>query len=130
MHARTDDKTYSGPEMCRVADITYRQLDYWARTGLLVPSITPAMGSGSQRLYSEPDVVMARVIRRLLWLGLSLQRVRDMVESGGEFVGLREAVAKGTKRWSWSLLDGTAGAWLDLTSLRTQSVAEDIRLSA
>jgi DNA-binding transcriptional MerR regulator len=59
--------------------ITYRQLDYWARTGLLHPSITEATGSGSQRRYSYTDLVQLKVIKRLLDAGLSLQAARKAI---------------------------------------------------
>jgi DNA-binding transcriptional MerR regulator len=59
--------------------ITYRQLDYWARTHLLEPSLRRASGSGSQRLYSFTDVVQLKVIKRLLDGGLSLKRIRQAV---------------------------------------------------
>lgn len=68
------------PEVCRIVGITYRQLDYWARTELVTPSIRDASGSGSQRLYSFQDLVTLRVIKSLLDTGVSLQRVRKAVE--------------------------------------------------
>jgi DNA-binding transcriptional MerR regulator len=71
---------YRGPTVCKIVGITYRQLDYWARTGLVVPSVQEAKGSGSQRLYSFDDLVELRVIKRLLDTGVSLQRVREAVE--------------------------------------------------
>ncbi|HEX6946062.1 MAG TPA: MerR family transcriptional regulator [Acidimicrobiia bacterium] len=71
---------YRAPQVCKLVGITYRQLDYWARTGLLVPSIQPAAGSGSQRLYSFTDVVQLKVIKRLLDAGMSLKKIRSAVE--------------------------------------------------
>jgi DNA-binding transcriptional MerR regulator len=67
---------YRGPTACTVAGITYRQLDYWARTGLVEPSIRPAAGSGSQRLYSFRDILLLKVVKRLLDTGVSLQNIR------------------------------------------------------
>lgn len=75
-----DGTGYRGSTACAAAGITYRQLDYWARTGLLVPSIRSATGSGSQRLYSFRDILVLRVIKRLLDTGVSLQNVRRAVE--------------------------------------------------
>lgn len=76
-----DDKVgYRGPTVCKIVGITYRQLDYWARTGLVTPSVRSASGSGTQRLYSFDDVVQLRVVKRLLDTGVSLQRVRTAVE--------------------------------------------------
>ncbi len=71
---------YRGPQVCSVVGITYRQLDYWARTGLLHPSITEARGSGSQRRYSYTDLVQLKVIKRLLDAGVSLQAARKAIE--------------------------------------------------
>ena len=71
---------YRGPVACQIAGITYRQLDYWARTGLVVPSIRGASGSGSQRLYSFRDVLVLKVVKRLLDTGVSLQNIRVAVE--------------------------------------------------
>lgn len=71
---------YRGPAVCRVVDITYRQLDYWATTGLVEPSVQDADGSGSQRLYSFEDIVTLKVVKRLLEVGVSLQRIRRAIE--------------------------------------------------
>ncbi len=71
---------YRGPTVCKIVDITYRQLDYWARTELVTPSVQQAQGSGTQRLYSFDDLVELRVIKRLLDTGVSLQRVREAIE--------------------------------------------------
>jgi DNA-binding transcriptional MerR regulator len=71
---------YRGPQVCSIVGITYRQLDYWARTGLLHPSITEARGSGSQRLYSYSDLLQLKVIKRLLDSGVSLQAARRAIE--------------------------------------------------
>jgi len=71
---------YRAPQVCKIVGITYRQLDYWARTGLLTPSIQTAQGSGSQRLYSFQDVVQLRVIKRLLDAGMSLKKIRQAME--------------------------------------------------
>ena len=71
---------FSGPMVCRLTGVTYRQLDYWARTELVTPSITPASGSGSKRTYSYGDVLEVKVIKSLLSSGLSLARARQAVE--------------------------------------------------
>lgn len=71
---------YRGATACAATGITYRQLDYWARTNLLVPSIRTAAGSGSQRLYSFKDILVLRVVKRLLDTGVSLQNVRAAVD--------------------------------------------------
>ena len=70
---------YRGPTACAAAGITYRQLDYWARTGLVEPSIRAAQGSGSQRLYSFRDILVLKVVKRLLDTGVSLPNIRTAV---------------------------------------------------
>lgn len=75
-----NEQGFRVPEVTKIVGITYRQLDYWARTGLVTPSVRDASGSGSQRLYSFQDLVTLRVIKNLLDTGVSLQRVRKAVE--------------------------------------------------
>jgi DNA-binding transcriptional MerR regulator len=72
---------YRGVTACAAAGITYRQLDYWARTGLVVPSVRDASGSGTQRLYSFRDMVVLKVVKRLLDAGVSLQNIRKAIET-------------------------------------------------
>jgi DNA-binding transcriptional MerR regulator len=76
----SDDVGYRGPTACAAAGITYRQLDYWARTALVEPSVRAAHGSGSQRLYSFRDICVLKVVKRLLDTGISLQQIRTAVE--------------------------------------------------
>jgi DNA-binding transcriptional MerR regulator len=71
---------YRGPTACAAAGITYRQLDYWARTGLVAPSVRTATGSGTQRLYSFRDILVLKVVKRLLDTGVSLQNIRKAVD--------------------------------------------------
>ncbi|ASR36464.1 transcriptional regulator [Prauserella marina] len=71
---------YRGPAACQIAGITYRQLDYWARTKLVMPSIRTAHGSGSQRLYSFKDILVLKIVKRLLDTGVSLQNIRVAVD--------------------------------------------------
>lgn len=68
---------FRSPQVCTVVGITYRQLDYWDRTGLLGPSMQEATGSGTQRLYSFQDIVTLRVIKRLKDAGTSLHKIRQ-----------------------------------------------------
>ena len=75
-----DDLAFRGPVACNVAGISYRQLDYWARTGLVTPEIRDAGGSGTQRLYSFRDILMLKVVKRLLDAGISLQQIRTAIE--------------------------------------------------
>ena len=74
------DVGFRGPVACSAAGITYRQLDYWARTGLVQPPVRGAAGSGSQRLYGFRDILVLKVIKRLLDTGVSLQNIRTAVE--------------------------------------------------
>ena len=71
---------YRGPTVCKIVGISYRQLDYWARTGLVVPSVRNAEGSGSQRLYGFTDIVHLKIIKSLLDAGVSLQQTRRAVD--------------------------------------------------
>lgn len=70
---------YRGPTACKAAGITYRQLDYWARTHLVEPTVRSAKGSGSQRLYSFRDVLVLKIVKSLLDTGVSLQQIRTSV---------------------------------------------------
>ena len=78
---------YRGPIACSAAGITYRQLDYWARTGLVVPSVRAASGSGSQRLYGFRDILVLRVVKRLIDTGVSLPNIRAAVDHLAERTG-------------------------------------------
>jgi len=71
---------YRAPQVCSLVGISYRQLDYWARTGLITPSVQQASGSGSQRLYSFADVVQLKVVKRLLDAGMSLKKIRKAMD--------------------------------------------------
>ena len=71
---------YRGTSAAAAAGITYRQLDYWDRTGLVQPSVRPAGGSGSQRLYAFRDILVLKLVKRLLDTGVSLQQIRIAVE--------------------------------------------------
>lgn len=70
-----DRRSWRGPQVCALAGITYRQLDYWARTSVLTPSIAEARGSGTSRLYSTADVCAAALLARLSTMGCRLQAV-------------------------------------------------------
>ena len=71
---------YRGAVACSAAGISYRQLDYWARTSLVEPSIRNASGSGTSRLYSFRDILVLKIVKRLLDTGVSLQQIRTAVE--------------------------------------------------
>ena len=75
-----EDVGYRGVTACKAAGITYRQLDYWARTGLVEPSVRTAKGSGSQRLYGFRDILVLKAVKRLLDTGVSLHQIRLAIE--------------------------------------------------
>jgi DNA-binding transcriptional MerR regulator len=77
----SEDAGYRGPTACKAAGITYRQLDYWARTGLVEPSVRGATGSGTQRLYGFRDILVLKVVKRLLDTGVSLQQIRVAIQA-------------------------------------------------
>jgi len=76
----SSDIGYRGATACVAAGISYRQLDYWARTGLVEPGVRGAAGSGSQRLYSFRDILVLKIVKRLLDTGVSLQNIRTAVD--------------------------------------------------
>ncbi|MFI7582621.1 MerR family transcriptional regulator [Kocuria sp. M1N1S27] len=78
---RDESVGYRGPTACKAAGITYRQLDYWARTGLVEPTVRGASGSGTQRLYSFRDILVLKIVKRLLDTGVSLQQIRTAVRA-------------------------------------------------
>jgi DNA-binding transcriptional MerR regulator len=80
------EQGFSGTRAASIVGISYRQLDYWARTDLVRPSLADAAGSGSRRLYSYRDLLELKVIKNLLDAGIRLESVRDV------FMFLREQV--------------------------------------
>jgi DNA-binding transcriptional MerR regulator len=81
------EQGFRAPHVCSLVGITYRQLDYWARTDLITPSMQQAHGSGSQRLYSFTDVVQLKMIKRLKDAGMSLPKIRLAMETLREYLG-------------------------------------------
>ena len=75
------EQGYRVPEVVKIVGITYRQLDYWARTGLVRPSVKDATGSGSQRLYSFQDLAMLKLVKRMLDSGIDLRRIRTAIDA-------------------------------------------------
>ena len=82
-----DQEGFRGPQVCAIVGISYRQLDYWARTDLLRPSVADARGSGTQRLYSYRDLLELKVIKQLLDGGVNLRQARRAIECLRESVG-------------------------------------------
>ncbi|MDA2978356.1 MAG: MerR family transcriptional regulator [Actinomycetota bacterium] len=94
---------FRSPQVCSVVGITYRQLDYWDRSGLLGPSLQEATGSGTQRLYTFQDIVTLRVVKRLKDAGTSLHKIR------AAFDYLELEVGEGWRESDITLLsDGTS----------------------
>ncbi|HZQ28091.1 MAG TPA: MerR family transcriptional regulator [Acidimicrobiales bacterium] len=108
-----DETGFRGPQVCSIAGITYRQLDYWARTNLLKPSLADARGSGTQRVYSYTDLLKLKVIKRLLDEGLSLQKARSAIKALEE-TGNDPATASLVLNGPNSLLVSSDGQILDL----------------
>ena len=108
------DEGFRGPAVCKIVGITYRQLDYWARTDLLRPSLAEARGSGTQRRYSYRDLLELKVIKRLLDAGLALQSVRRAVDYLRENLGEDVAAANLVLNGSESLLASTGEEIVDL----------------
>jgi DNA-binding transcriptional MerR regulator len=80
MSTTTAESGYRGPTVCKTVGISYRQLDYWTRTGLVTPGVRDATGSGTQRLYSFTDIVHLKIIKNLLDAGISLQQTRRAID--------------------------------------------------
>ena len=110
----TRDGGFRGPQVCKLIGITYRQLDYWARTGLLRPSLADARGSGSKRLYSYRDLLELKVIKQLLDAGISLQSARRAVDCLREDLGADLAAAKLVLMGTHSVLAKSNGEVVDL----------------
>jgi DNA-binding transcriptional MerR regulator len=108
------EEGFRGPQVCKIVGITYRQLDYWARTGLLRPSITDARGSGTQRCYSYRDVMDLKVIKRLLDAGISLRQARRAVECLRNDLGADLATANLVLAGSDAVLAHSEGEVVDI----------------
>ena len=119
---------YSGRKAAEIVGITYRQLDYWARTALIRPSISDANGSGTRRRYSYRDLLELKVIKNLLDAGIKLESVREafgyMREALGEDVATANLVISGTH----PVLVRSDGELIDLVK-RGQGVLNVLPLS-
>lgn len=108
------EEGFRGPQVCDIVGITYRQLDYWARTDLLKPSISEARGSGTQRLYSYRDLLDLKVIKRLLDAGVSLKSARRAIVCLREGLGESLATANLVLNGEGSVLARTGDEIIDL----------------
>jgi DNA-binding transcriptional MerR regulator len=106
--------SYRGPQVCKIVGITYRQLDYWARTNLVRPSVQDAAGSGTQREYSYRDLVELKIIKNLLDSGVSLQAARTAIEYLRTHLGEELASANLVLQGSRSLLAYSGDQIVDL----------------
>ena len=111
---RDKERGYRAPQVCRIVGITYRQLDYWARTNFMVPSLRKARGSGSQRLYSFADLVQLKVVKRLIDAGMDVKRIRKA------FTELSR------QRQSWNWEDGRITLVSDGASIYALKSPEEI----
>jgi DNA-binding transcriptional MerR regulator len=105
---------FRGPQVCSIVGITYRQLDYWARTDLVRPSLHDAAGSGTQRLYSYRDLVELKVVKSLLDAGVKLQTARKAIDYLREDLGDDWATANLVLDGTNSVLARTDDALIDL----------------
>jgi DNA-binding transcriptional MerR regulator len=105
---------FRGPQVCAIVGITYRQLDYWARTDLVRPSIADARGSGTQRAYSYADLVRLKVVKNLLDAGVKLQAARKAIEYLREDLGDSWTTASLVLDGAGSVLARTDDALIDL----------------
>jgi DNA-binding transcriptional MerR regulator len=108
------EEGFRGPQVCSIVGITYRQLDYWARTNLIRPSIVDAAGSGSKRRYSYADLLELKVIKSLLDAGVALQSARKALEYLRENLGEDVATANLVLNGSGSVLARTGEEIVDL----------------
>jgi DNA-binding transcriptional MerR regulator len=104
---------FRGPQVCAIVGITYRQLDYWARTDLVRPSITDAKGSGTQREYSYRDLVRLKVVKSLLDAGVKLETARKAIAYLREDLGDDWATASLVLDGTGSVLVRTNDALVD-----------------
>jgi DNA-binding transcriptional MerR regulator len=108
------EEGFRGPQVCKIVGITYRQLDYWARTDLIRPSIADARGSGTQRRYSYRDLLELKVIKSLLDAGVSLQLARKAIEYLRQNVGEDISTASLVLNGPGSVLARSDGEVIDI----------------
>ena len=78
---------YTGPEVCKITGISYRQLDHWTTTKLIEASIRNIKGSGFHRIYSFQDIVKVKLVNKLREAGVSLQKIRIALSNVNEILG-------------------------------------------
>ena len=105
---------FRGPQVCKIVGITYRQLDYWARTNLIRPSLADAKGSGTQRRYAYRDLVELKVIKSLLDAGVALKQARTAIDYLREHLGEDLATANLVLNGSGSILARNGDELVDI----------------
>ncbi|MGQ0616681.1 MAG: MerR family transcriptional regulator [Acidimicrobiia bacterium] len=108
------DDGFSGTRTAEIVGITYRQLDYWARTDLVRPSLSDANGSGTRRRYSYRDLLELKVIKQLLDAGIRLEMVRDVFTELRTRLGSNVASARLVLSGSSAILALDDGELIDL----------------
>ena len=78
---------YTGPEVCKITDISYRQLDHWTTTKLINASVRNIKGSGFHRIYSFNDIVLVKLVKKLRFAGVSLQKIRIALKNVNSILG-------------------------------------------
>ena len=119
---------YSGARAAEIVGITYRQLDYWARTDLVRPSLADATGSGSRRRYSYRDLLELRVIKSLLDAGIKLESVREVFSYLKDNLGEDVATANLVIQGNQAVLVRDGGELIDLVK-KGQGVLNVLALS-
>jgi DNA-binding transcriptional MerR regulator len=125
----TVEQGFSGTRTAEIVGITYRQLDYWARTDLVRPSLSDANGSGTRRRYSYRDLLELKIIKQLLDAGIKLETVRDVFTELRSHVGDDIASANLVITGSTAVLALNDGDLIDLVR-RGQGVLNILSLSS
>ncbi len=123
------DEGWSGSRTAEIVGITYRQLDYWARTDLVRPSLADANGSGTRRRYSYRDLLELKIIKRLLDAGIRLESVRDVFAELRQHVGDEISAANLVISGSTAVLALDDGELVDLVH-RGQGVLNVLALGS
>ncbi|MCX6510301.1 MAG: MerR family transcriptional regulator [Actinobacteria bacterium] len=111
---RVADHGFSGAKAAEIVGISYRQLDYWARTDLVRPTVTDAAGSGSRRRYGYTDLLELKVIKSLLDAGIRLENVREIFSYLRDILGQEITSANLVIQGSTSVVIQSDGELIDL----------------
>ena len=111
---RVVDQGFSGAKAAEIVGLSYRQLDYWARTDLVRPTVTDAAGSGSRRRYGYTDLLELKVIKSLLDAGIRLENVREIFSYLRDILGQEITSANLVIQGSTSVVIQSDGELIDL----------------